>query len=411
MAAVTPRILITELAIEGFKSFGTPAQRIRLGPLNFVVGANASGKTNLISALRFLRLAVTQNAEFAVNEFGGISEVRNKILREKTQPKPLYISIACETPNLTVRLDHKYVFSTFNYSLTLDLRHESGVPEVEKEALTAKIVIDDKEPATYSLRRSKQEVEIIDPTKDPPRQELRVPPQEASRLALDVGFFSLPSVLLRSFIADWRFFNISPHLARLPFKDVPGVDLGPAGENLAVILHKLSKQNGKDRGAMESIIASLKSVVPGFRDVKTTQLPVEGKWAFQVVEEKIRGAINPDSVSDGTIRLLALMVIANWKAGQPSLVAVEEPENGLHPHLSEHIVSILRSASEQRQVIVTTHNPAFLDYLTPSEIILCDKLDGFTRVQRASDIEDIEQFRKHFRLGELWVQGTLGGIP
>ena len=105
------------------------------------------------------------------------------------------------------------------------------------------------------------------------------------------------------------------------------------------------------------------------------------------------------------------MVIANWTTKQSSLVAIEEPENGVHPHLSEHIVQVLRTASEERQLLVTTHNPAFLDYLQPDEVILCDKINGFTQVQLASNIRGIETFRKHFRLGELWEQGTLGGIP
>ena len=45
--------MITKLEIEGFKSFGSPAEKIELGPLNFIVGANATGKTNLLHALRF----------------------------------------------------------------------------------------------------------------------------------------------------------------------------------------------------------------------------------------------------------------------------------------------------------------------------------------------------------------------
>ncbi len=194
----------------------------------------------------------------------------------------------------------------------------------------------------------------------------------------------------------------------MPCKETPDIDLGPAGENLAVILHKLEQRNGK--GALDAVVSNLQGVIPGFRNVKTTQLPIEGKWAFQVIEERVK-AINPDSASDGTIRLLALLVIANWITDFSSLVAIEEPENGVHPHLSEHIMQVLRTASEHRQLIVTTHNPAFLNYLEPDEVILCDKQDGFTKLHRATDIEQVETFRKHFHLGELWEQGTLGGIP
>lgn len=404
--------IITELKIEGFKSFGTPEENLRLGTLNFVVGANASGKTNLISALRFVKNAVSQNVEFAVNEFGGVAEVRNKILRESKQPKPLKISFKLdmrEMGHVEISSRKKFRILSFDYRVCLNLRNESGLPEIDSEELYSEVQPDTGETLRYALERTKHEVKIVDPTQKNVDQNYNVPEQEAARLALGVGFFSVPPVILRSIIEDWRFYNISPHLARIPFKETPDVDLGPAGENLAVILHKLEQQNGK--GALSSIIAGLKSAVPGFRGIKPIQLPVEGKWAFQLLEEKIRGAINPDSASDGTIRLLALMVIANWTTKHSSLIAIEEPENGVHPHLSEHIVEILRAASEDRQLIVTTHNPAFLDYLEPEDIILCDKINGFTKLRHASDVAQIDTFRKHFRLGELWTQGTLGGIP
>ena len=72
---------------------------------------------------------------------------------------------------------------------------------------------------------------------------------------------------------------------------------------------------------------------------------------------------------------------------------------------------MLRSASEHSQVIVTTHEPDLLDHLEPSEVILCDKEDGFTKLRKASSVADIEQFRQHFSLGELWEQGVVGAIP
>lgn len=401
--------IVTELTIEGFKSFGTPPQRLPLGPLNFIVGANATGKTNLIAALRFVQNAVLRSVEFAVNEFGGIPEVRNKILREKKHPKPLAIGFKMDLTGTKLKLEKEFNILRFSYSFQLDVRSEGRLPQVELEELVADIEDESGKRLNYRLKRTKNELEIVDPTQTTRDLKQRVPEQEATRLALDVGFFSFPPVILRRIIADWRFYNISPPVARLPFKETPEVDLGPAGENLAVVLHKLEEQGGK--GALDPIIAGLKSAVPGFRGVKTIQLPVEGKWAFQLVEDRIRGAINPDWVSDGTIRLLALMVIASWTAKHPSLIAIEEPENSVHPHLSEHIVQVLRTASENRQLIVTTHNPSFLDYLEPNEVILCDKVDGFTKLRHASSVSQIDTFRKHFRLGELWVQGTLGGIP
>ncbi len=409
--------MITDLRIEGFKSFGTSQQTLQLGSLNFVVGANASGKTNLISVLKFLQYAVRENVEYAANEFGGVAEVRNKRLRERKHPKPISIKLRIDLrePIKIGRARKKtsdLIVSSFNYTLSLDLRNDSGLPIILYEQLIVEIKDEKGATVDYRLERNKDEVVIVDNTaaeESVDQRKIKVPKQESTRLALGVGFFSLPAVILRDVILNWRFYNISPDRARLPFKETPEVDLGPSGENLAVILHKIEQQNGK--GSLESVIAGLKGAVSGFLKIKTIQLPVEGKWAFQLIEDKIRGTINPDSASDGTIRLLALMVIANWSTKNSSLIVIEEPENGLHPHLSEHMVSLLRSASEHTQLIVTTHNPAFLDFLEPSEVILCDKVDGYTKLRRASEVEQIDSFKKHFRLGELWVQGTLGGVP
>lgn len=410
--------LITSLEIEGFKSFGVPGENVKLGALNFLVGANASGKSNLLNCLRFLQCAVLEDAEYAVNEFGGLAEVRNKLLRQRNQPKPVTIRFHLQAP-VDIHLGapstegRSFGITSFDCSVALDLRDETNRPVVAAEEVTAQLVLDAGKKATYRLTRKQDQVTLIDPTAEQQGGELhrtyRVPEQEQSRLAIGVGLFSLPCVVLRNIIAGWQFFNISPRVARLPYREVPDLHLGPAGENLAVVLHRLEQQNG--RGSLDPIIAGLKGVVPGFKGLKTTRLPVESKYAFQVVEEKIRSALNPDSVSDGTIRLLALMVIAHWSTEEASLVAVEEPENGIHPHLAEHIVQVLRTASERRQLLVTTHNPAFLDFLEPDEVILCDKVDGFTQLRRAADVAEIETFRKRFSLGDLWTQGVLGGIP
>ena len=406
---------ITELRIEGFKSFGAPMQRIAFGPLTFIVGANASGKTNMLAALQFLKMAVLQNVEYACNEFGGTSEVKNRIVRERNTKKPVIIGFRMDMGAAGSVFNNEEKFfqiGSFDYQVRLDLRHNDQIPRIEEERLRADIQDMDGNTCNFSLTRNKEKVTLIDDVTASHRgkeQNYSVPAEDATRLALGVGFFSLPCAILRHLIEEWRFYNISPAQARIPTREVPDMDMGSAGENLAVMLHKLEQQNGK--GNFDSVAAELRSVVPGFQSVKTIQSRSEGKWSFQVLENRIKGAMNPNSVSDGTIRLLALAVIANWKSKVSSLVAIEEPENGLHPHLSEHIVQILRTASEERQLLITTHNPEFLNCAEPTEVVLCDKKDGLTVIRKASDVEDIQAFRKHFSLGELWIQGTLGGMP
>ena len=406
------QVMIKELEIEGFKSFGTPAEKLYLEKLNFAVGANASGKTNLLSALKFLQNSVRQDVEFAVNDLGGNLEVRNKLLRQRDEPKPVRIRVVIDTEvEFHVSKKQQWKISGFEYELTLDLREQLNIPTIKKEVIFAKLSTNG-ETRKFTLQRDQSHLSISDPLgPGDGKLEISVPEQEKTRLALGVGFFAPACVILKEEINRWRFFNITPDVARQPCRETADCDLGPSGENLAVILHKIESATKKPPQDFDAIVSGLRGVVPGFRSIKTRQLPVEGKWAFQLVEDKIKGFINPASASDGTIRLLTLLVITTWMARTASFVAIEEPENGLHPHLSEHIVQILREASQKTQLLVTTHNPSFLDHLKPSEVILCDKVDGFTKLRRASDVTEIESFRKHFDLGELWVQGTLGGIP
>lgn len=403
--------MITELQIEGFKSFGSPEETIELGSFNFVVGANASGKTNLLSALRFLQNAVIHDVSYAVSEMGGNAEVRNKRLRQRREPKPVRLSLKLEKefgvslPQDSPQKKDLSVVRSFEYQLQLDLRSDA-TPSIEGESLKAELVRNGKTHA-IGLERSGTMLVVMDPTTGyGTKRTLSVPEQEPTRLALvGVGFFSMPGTLLREEIRGWRFHNFIPSVARQPYREEPDATLGPAGEKLAAILHRMSEE---DR---VSISRELRAIVPGLREIRTTKLPIEDTLAFQIVEDKLKAAINPASVSDGTVRLLALLVVTTRSVQDSPLITIEEPENGVHPHLAEYLVEILRSASEQSQIIVTTHCPALLDHLEPQEVILCDKKDGFTKLQTASHVADIDQFREHFSLGELWSQGAVGAVP
>ncbi len=403
--------MLSSVEIEGFKSFGAQGVRVPLSPLNFIVGPNASGKTNFLAALRFLKMALSQGAEHAVSELGGTSEVRNKRERKRKTGKDLRIRITTDqtVPVSAPRNDATLSVSDFDYTLQLDLRAPDGVPTVVSEVLTAVVSRADK-PQNYTLTRDKTKVRIEDPEPlgSHTSQEFAVPPQERSRPVLSAGFFSLPSVLFRQMVDSWSFFNISPQVARLPYKDSAEATLGAFGENLSVVLHRLDSANGQS--GLTDLLAGLRSVVSGLKDIKPVKDDLEGKWHLKIAEEGIRGHLSPQSISDGTVRLIALLVIASVGASQHGLIAIEEPENGVHPQVTEHLVSVLREASTTSQIIATTHSQAFLDYLEPSEVLLCGRIGGFTRIRRADEHGEIDSFRKHFSLSELWVQGTFDGF-
>jgi predicted ATPase len=92
---------------------------------------------------------------------------------------------------------------------------------------------------------------------------------------------------------------------------------------------------------------------------------------------------------------------------RPSLLLVEEPENGIHPKRLRDVLRILRDLVAQQsrtQVVFTTHSPYAVDLLEPNEVTLCTKrVDGSVEVKRMADSETVREQHSLFTLGEIWT--------
>ena len=93
------------------------------------------------------------------------------------------------------------------------------------------------------------------------------------------------------------------------------------------------------------------------------------------------------------------------------MVCIEEPELGLHPDVLPNLAKLMLSASERCQLIVTTHSDILVDALTetPESVIVCEKQDGRTQMQRL-DSKELTQWLDKYRLGQLWLKGEIGGM-
>lgn len=401
--------MLTHIEIEGFKSFGSPAAKVDVTPLTFFVGPNASGKSNFLAALQFLQTAVRHDIETAVNAFGGASEVWNKSLREKGASAPLRIRIRDEPhEDLGSYAFENHRLDAYDYELALDAQSNGRQLTVESERLTADISNSEGEQISHEISRRTNTVEVTSNLTNPSfkgTDKVSIPQPASGRLIPNFLFDIVP-VILRGRILNWKFYHINAATARQAYREIPWTGLGRSGENLSVALNQWKRH---DRKALEAAEAALRGMVPGF--ARLHPVSTGEKLSFQVEEDNITDKFDPDSVSDGTVRLLALLTITlNVVPGD--LVAIEEPENGLHPHLIPEIMALFRYCTDEgAQVFATTHNPDFLDEAVPNEVLLCDKVNGSTRLLRvASDVE-IEAFRGSFSLGEIWEQRALGSVP
>ena len=118
-------------------------------------------------------------------------------------------------------------------------------------------------------------------------------------------------------------------------------------------------------------------------------------------------------LSDGTLRYMTLLSIL-LHPDPPPLVAIDEPELGLHPDLIPEIAELLVEASGRMQLVVTTHSRMLVDALTehPSSVVVCTKENGesqFERLDEAHLKQWLESYGASATLGDLWSSGDIGG--
>lgn len=176
--------------------------------------------------------------------------------------------------------------------------------------------------------------------------------------------------------------------------------LNDGGENLALVLSKIRSRT------KPQLRASLQKLYEG---VEGVSLSIDGGNVLLFLEESGGREIPATRLSDGTLRYLALLAIL-LHPDPPPLVAIEEPELGLHPDVIPHIAELLVRASERTQLVVTTHSRMLVEALgdDPSAILVCEKHEGESRITRL-DSARLAAWLKEYSLGQLWSMDELGG--
>jgi len=197
----------------------------------------------------------------------------------------------------------------------------------------------------------------------------------------------------------------------------PGIELGAEGQGLAGVLDRLRDEEPERFEALNQEIGRL---LPEF-DRILFKTPGRGERAFLLRTREGQYRIRAAELSHGTLLALAMLTLS-YLQRPPPIIALEEPDRGLHPRLllglrdALYRLSYPESVGESRppvQVVATTHSPYFLDLFKdhPEEIVIAEK-DGLeARFQRLVDRPDINEILADAPLGEVWYSGVLGGVP
>ena len=179
------------------------------------------------------------------------------------------------------------------------------------------------------------------------------------------------------------------------------------GGNLAAVLHRLEQ---RDVRRYEMICRHIGRILPGFdrfaieEDYGRVLLRWKAKWTGKTFGAHI--------TSDGSLRFFALVTLLNLPSDMlPDVLLLDEPELGLHPAAVTLIGGMIKSLSQERQVIVATQSPLLVDAFDLEEIIALELRNGQTEFHRLNADDYQIWLEDNFTPGELWRKNLLGGRP
>lgn len=382
---MTHPIFLTRVLLRNYKSIGHCD--IRLRQLTYLVGANGSGKSNFLDALHLVRDALTGSLSNALNERGGIAEVRR---RSSGHPTHFGIRLEFVLPGGQAG---RYAFSIGALA--------NGGYEVQSEECQ---VGQKGQGPGYKLERGQVKS----------TSESTFPAVTADRLALVAlsGVAAFRPVF--DALTAMGFYNLNPKVMRELQKPQEGKLLKPVGENIASVIGHLERVAPANVDAIQEY---LQTVVPMVHGVERIQV---GPMETVEFRQEMAGAKHPwkflaQNMSDGTLRALGVLtaLLQRNRDYAPTLVGIEEPETALHPAASAALREALNRAARDTQIIVTSHSPDLLDDRSiDSDAIYAVASEGGETHLAPLDAGSRTALREHlFTAGELLRLNQLAPDP
>lgn len=374
---------ITKVVIKRFKSF--PSAVLDLDNPMFIVGRNGSGKSNLADVFEFVAEAMTSPLQAVFDRKGGIAAVRNKS------------SVRSAPPNMGLAFEFgaQGAIDGGRYAFEIKALPNYGFRIVREQCLVRK-----SSGERWWFDRGatlKTNVEGLNPA------------VESTALALPLLGGDERFAPAFKILSGMRVYSIEP--AKLKEMQDPdsGVILKPDGSNAASVLQELTERVDDSDHVKDEIYRFMRAIVPNTRSVRTKKHGNKVSMTFvQGWEDERHLTFDAFSMSDGTLRSLGL-ILAVFQRPSPSVLVIEEPESTIHAGALDALLDLIKLASKNVQVVVTTHSPDLLDadWISGENIRIVSWEKGASHVLDLSE-ETKAALRKHLMgAGEMLRSNAL----
>jgi predicted ATPase len=179
------------------------------------------------------------------------------------------------------------------------------------------------------------------------------------------------------------------------------------GANLSAYLYALQHTHPKDFKRIEMVIRSVAPYFDRF-DLKPDRINPE-TIRLEWKEKGSDAYFNAKHLSDGTLRFIALTTLL-LQPEAPQVIIIDEPELGLHPFAINKLAGLIKKASANTQIIISTQSVNLVDNFEPEDIITVDRKDGQSVFNRQNS-DMLKDWLTEYSISDLWNKNVIGGRP
>ena len=361
MKGVTNRNHLSNIEIDGYKSIAKCD--LQMGCLNVLIGANGAGKSNFISFFRLIATLLDHRLQSLVGKAGGpdallhFGRKQSELLKGRLYFGNNGYKFALEATN-----DNRMMFQ--REALWWNMNGDNSVGSGHFESLAEK----------HSSR---------------------------------IKEFTLP------IMRRWRVYHFHDTSESAKVKQIHRINdndyLREDGANLAAFLFRLQKNHPSH---YKRIVRTIRMVAPYFGDFYLRATPdnldsIQLEWTEKDHDIPFKAS----ELSDGTLRFILLTtVLLQPEEFMPSAIIVDEPELGLHPYAINVLAELIKSASIEHQLIISTQSVELVNQFDVEDLIVVDKQNGASTFKRLEE-DQLSEWLQDYSLGDLWKKNLLGGRP
>ena len=395
---------ILDFYINGYRSLANV--RWQPAPLNVLIGPNGSGKSNVLRALQTVSTAASGGLDRLVQRDGGMERL---VWDGATDGFTFQVKLSPAEEHRDEKTD------SFTYRLELERIGQSSSYRIAEEILGNfhRVETGESDQPFKLLERVPHRAVIFDPHQKGLRANDDAIKETQTLLSVAGGPLSI-NHFIRDFqksLTEWTIYedvhtNREAEIRQATIARHETV-VEPSGQNLISVLHTLYSSSREFR---DEVNLAMRAAFGDEFEELVFPPAADQRVQLRVRWKSLQREQSAADLSDGTLRFLFLIaVLAN--PDPPPVIAIDEPESGLHPSMLPIVAEYARDASIRSQVILTTHSPELLDAFGDEQpqAVVVDWRDGMTSLNPV-DGDQLAYWLERYTLGELFRSRELETI-